>query len=372
MNNEEPESFAEELFGSSIGVRRKEVSPTVFSKLYSNPIIPDSHPLDEEQVTKYISACDPSIQSIVREFFNNTTHVSYDRLKTVLFACFDEFFQFVAKRKISKIYIYIPKIHHNLEKSNFWITQHFTTYCFDKHIDMTNIHFVTSRAKMKLCDNEVCMILDDASYSGSQIYDNLASVYSHEDEDFVFKSKPMSATESRSSRSNRSSSPLRSYIYLMIPYMTKKAIDKVKTQLRSYRTEYQGKLHIRLIIPKNTVVMKTLENLMSLQNIKKMFAFMGLDLTKEYNWNRGSEKSCPLYFDHKLPDSWSSFPDVYNGLVLNENAGYGRKHDYIPVIAHCKGMTKFSYTEPLCPFPPYKNDYKRNRAVYMKSQLSSK
>ena len=152
----------------------------------------------------------------------------------------------------------------------------------------------------------------------------------------------------------------------MIPYMTKQAIDKVKTQLRLFRTENQDKLHIRLIIPKKMVVMKTLENLMPLQDIKKMFAFMDLDLSKVDNWNRGSEKSCPLYFDHKLPDSWSSFPDVYNGLVLNANAGYGRKHDYIPVIAHCKDMTKFSYNEPLCPFPPYKYDYKKNRAMYMK------
>ena len=82
------------------------------------------------------------------------------------------------------------------------------------------------------------------------------------------------------------------------------------------------------------------------------------------------EKSCPIYFDHKLPDTWSSYPYVYNGLALNENARPGRKPEHIPVITNCESMTMFENMEPLCPYPPYKANYKERLAAYMDPERS--
>jgi hypothetical protein len=363
----ESKSFAEEMFGDDIDVRKSELDPRVFKKLYSYPEKPHSYPLNKRQVSRYIKACDPSIQDIVTQFFEVTTHVSYKEFKATLVSCFDEFFEFVRKRKANAIYIYFPQSHHNMDKSNFWVAQHFTMYCFENKIDMTNIHFVESRINVKLDGTNVCMILDDGSYSGSQIEENMSHLYSYDENDIILRSRPMSSTNGKSSSVSKPK-PLRSYVFLMIPYMTQQAIDRVKRSFKAYRDNLDNKLHIRLIMPKNMVIMKTLGQLMKRSDIVRMFSFMTKKTDKDpYPDDKHSviEKSCPIYFDHKLPDTWSSYPQIYNGIVLNENSRPGGKHDVIPVITNCENMKTMNSMKPLCPYPPYKSDYTQKLEDYM-------
>lgn len=88
--------------------------------------------------------------------------------------------------------------------------------------------------------------------------------------------------------------------------------------------------------------------------------FKQLYCSKEHNkWHR--PKQIPIYFDHKLPDFMSSFPDLYgNGNIVDyaRNADIDSKFQIAGLINGCEGYArkrKYDSVKPPCPPPPYKN-----------------
>lgn len=88
--------------------------------------------------------------------------------------------------------------------------------------------------------------------------------------------------------------------------------------------------------------------------------FKQLYCSKEKNtWNR--PKQIPIYFDHKLPDFMSSYPDIYgNGNIVDypNNKDIDNKFRIPGLINGCEAYgrkRKYDSVKPPCPPPPYKN-----------------
>ena len=82
--------------------------------------------------------------------------------------------------------------------------------------------------------------------------------------------------------------------------------------------------------------------------INNMFSYLTPDEKKILEKLNIADKY-PIYFDHKLADSLSTYTSIYLGKIINLPI-------VIPVINNCEHITlnKLSYDNPPCPIPSYK------------------
>jgi hypothetical protein len=320
-----------------MSVKSKLGYSKLLDKLNIKPLIPNkSYPLNKEKVDDYIKSVDVELKEALTMFFNITKHVSYKTFLFVLQNNFRELIYYLKKNNITNIKIFLGNFGYKtiLEKSNFWIAQHLYQYLKSKRL-VIGITIIFDFIEAK--DNDFILILDDCSYSGSQ----LSSFFTNS----IKKLNKINNVK----------------FYILVSFISNKAINAIKHSFNDIK-----KSKNMLLFTKNNVIIKPLSELMP----KKY-----TDLLDKYYYNFFEtyfhdfyvgvyEKEIefidkyPIYFDHKLADIISTYTDIYIGFnVFNIDAD--RNADFL--ISNCSYSDEdegVNYLlEPPCPKPPYKYSF---------------
>lgn len=279
---------------------------------------------NENLKNEWLAKCDNSIKDIAEEFLNITQYISNDIFDDYLLRSLDEMLDYYDTNKITALQFYIPE--NSFNKSNYWVIIKLVEF-----LSKNEKYVITISDDLNNFNPNVPIIIaDDASYSGSQITSYIEDNINVDKYDKLF---------------------------ILIPFISKIAIEKIS----SY---FNDKNNIRFI-EKNRYLLKPLTELMENEKIKRLFSYYGNSNITQY----------PIYFNHKIADSYSSFPIIYSyGVMPNQKnkeiISYCKMH-FIPLknrfdelekiifLNNCdnaiNNSNNYDINNPIYPIPPYKN-----------------
>ena len=314
------------------------------SNIPSNIIKPNSHKIDYGKLKLWLKNCDPEIKKIAGEFFLLTKYISYNKFLKFLLKCVDEMLE-TLKTNVLQFYLASDDEDYKF-KSGFWIIKHIKAY-IETYINP----YIKKKYEFKLINNIKnidfnlpIIIADDASYSGSQISNFIEE----------FGGKTCS-------------------IFILIPFISNTAINTITSSFKE--NEINGELYF---IKKNKYIMQPIYEIMDSNKIIKLFKYYSGTNIREY----------PIYFDHKVADSYSSFPLIYTyGIVANENnkkiindckanriplKSKFNDLDRIVFLKNCSNDAAFDIHKPACPLQPYKESFIHVSNSHLNKSNSSK
>ncbi len=279
---------------------------------------------NENLKNEWLAKCDNSIKDIAEEFLNITQYISNDIFDDYLLRSLEEMLDYYDINKITVLQFYIPE--NSFNKSNYWVIIKLVEF-----LSKNEKYVITISHDLNNFNSNVPIIIaDDASYSGSQITSYIEDNINVDKYDKLF---------------------------ILIPFISKIAIEKIS----SY---FNDKNNIRFI-EKNRYLLKPLTELMENEKIKRLFSYYGNSNITQY----------PIYFNHKIADSYSSFPLIYSyGVMPNQKnkeiISYCKMH-FIPLknrfdelekiifLNNCdnaiNNSNNYDINNPIYPIPPYKN-----------------
>jgi len=232
---------------------------------------PKNHSIIEYKKYNFIENCDINIRDIIKIILNNTIHISFELFMTYLIKNFKQ----IIKLNYEYIYIYITEDF--IEKSNYWIFQ-LLNYYKSKIGFKGNLILITSLNDNRLKDNDIILITDDCIYSGEQIRNIIEYM-----------------------NNNRN---LKLNIYLFISFMTYEGLNKINKEFSNNSYLDNCKLHL---VDNIYYIDKPINYYISIENIKLLEEYYSIDIKNRYL----------IYFDHKMPDYYSTIPLIYSGIVAN-------------------------------------------------------
>jgi len=290
----------------------------IYNKLLERPLIPNkSYPLNLDNIQKYLAEIREDVRPIIKKIFEKTNHVSYKTFKFILNANFKEFIHYCSINNIKNVYLFfrpyddeseIPNI---FKKSNFWIAQHFIQYIKKYKIDLNVLVIYNKEDFYFIKTNEIILVLDDCAYTGQQLSFELQNCVND------IKDKKLN-------------------LYILITFISEQAIKRIKDDIRTHNVIFSK--NINIIYPMSKYLTK--DELKIITKYKIGPKFIGIDVYTNY----------PIYFDHKLADSISTFTSIYSGYIPVKN-------QVIPVITNCEHIIEFKPKDeekPKCPPNPYK------------------
>ena len=290
----------------------------IYNKLLERPLIPNkSYPLNLDNIQKYLAEIREDVRPIIKKIFEKTKHVSYKTFKFILNANFKEFIHYCSINNIKNVYLFfrsyddeseIPDI---FKKSNFWIAQHFIQYIKKYKIDLNVLIIYNKEDSYFIKTNEIILVLDDCAYTGQQLSYELQNCIND------IKDRKLN-------------------LYILITFISEQAIKRIKDDIRTHNVIFSK--NINIIYPMSKYLTK--DELKIITKYKIGPKFDGIDVYTNY----------PIYFDHKLADSLSTFTSIYSGFIPIKN-------QVIPVITNCEHITEFKpkdEVKPKCPPNPYK------------------
>lgn len=319
------------------------VNKDVENKFFSIKwVVPSkTYPLDPRKVNQYINQqCSKEIQKIIRKIINNTTHITFKEFMKQLLLSKDEFEKAI---KDEPYYVSIKTDNDEKawNKSNIWVTK--LIYPFLKH-KPEHIIYDIDKFDGKLPEIMNLVLFDDAVYTGSQMGGIIAE---------LLDQIPSTVKYVK--------------IHIISPFMSCDGIILIESRYTQLYYTYK---------------MNVIETILSNEELNYMGKIV--DFKYFYTFN---DLAIPIYFDHKLPDSLSSFPLLYRGVDTNirwnserwarilklnpEDNPYPENKDKIKdicttderqksiyLISNChnkliKGTDK-EEANP-CPYPPYKD-----------------
>ena len=283
---------------------------------------PNKHPINKKNLLLWLDNCDKSIKSIANEFILKTTYISYALFIKYYKKAINEMLSIL---KTNSLQFFV--ISEDENKSSFWIMQIIRKYVNTKKYNITVVTNISDINK----DIPV-IIPDDASYSGSQIYNLLESFENNKYD-----------------------------IFILIPFISNTAIDIIKSGFNEYNID--GSLYF---LNNAKYIMKPIYELMSEEKIQKLFI---------YYTTSPNVREYPIYFDHKVADNYSSFPLIYTYGIIPNNHNKNiihtckknripiKKHfsefERIPLLKNCNLDIEYNIGTPPCPLQPYKKSFTR-------------
>jgi len=289
-------------------------------------IIPNKHNINNTKLKKWLDKSDSHIKSIAHEFILKTKYISYSIFKKYLKNTFSELLKSLNTTKLQFLIISDNSSVSYKNKSGYWVLNNIIPY-----IDKNIYHYYIINDIKDINYNYPIIIPDDATYSGSQISSFIEQ----------FRKKKCD-------------------IYILIPFISNTAIDRITTTFNE--SEIDGTLYFPI---KNKFIMKPIYELMSNDKIIKLFSY--------YTKDGRNVRDYPIYFDHKVADSYSSFPLIYTfGVIPNEHnkqiiqmcknkrlpiKDYYKDLQRVPILNNCSYNIPYDISTPPCPLQPYKNNF---------------
>lgn len=283
---------------------------------------PKTHNIIEYKKQQFIYNCDKEVREIIEKVLNNTIHISFETFMTYLIQNFKKIIKF--NRKCS-LYIYITEDF--IEKSNYWIYQ-LLNYYKSSFGFKGDLIIISSLNDLRLNNNDIILIPDDCIYSGEQLRLIVEEM-----------------TNNRNLKLN---------IHLFISFMTNKGLDKIKNEFSNNSNLDNCKLYLPYYIYN---IDKSINNSLSDKEIKILENYYSIDMNNRYL----------IYFDHKMPDYYSTVPLIYSGIVANsknkellfqirknKKIDLKKDLDYIQFINKTDEIRNINILEPEIIKPPYK------------------
>lgn len=283
---------------------------------------PKTHNIIEYKKQQFIYNCDKEVREIIEKVLNNTIHISFETFMTYLIQNFKKIIKF--NRKCS-LYIYITEDF--IEKSNYWIYQ-LLNYYKSSFGFKGDLIIISSLNDLRLNNNDIILIPDDCIYSGEQLRLIVEEM-----------------TNNRNLKLN---------IHLFISFMTNKGLDKIKNEFSNNSNLDNCKLYLPYYIYN---IDKSINNSLSDKEIKILENYYSIDMNNRYL----------IYFDHKMPDYYSTVPLIYSGIVANsknkellfqirknKKIDLKKDLDYIQFINKTDEIRNINVLEPEIIKPPYK------------------
>jgi len=297
-----------------------------------------SYNINKIRANEFINKCDISVRPIVKKIIDNTTHISFETFYLYLLknirALLNEYLN------LKKIFFKFKNQNSYSKKSNFWISslvKDIIIYeCEKRKRKEIEIIYISSFFDdERIEENDVILLIDDCIYSGMQIKENFLDLGNKKFSDL----KDLIINKSLN-------------IYIFVSFIHKNKIEEFK------------KLNLNLKFCKYIHNFKKTNEILTNNEIKSLEIF----------YHSFNDKYL-IYFDHKLADEVSTIPLFYSGLVLNKKnkeiinsiikeillSIYDKKMDlldFYPFIENCEKIRNVDIFEPLCPYPPYKNENK--------------
>jgi hypothetical protein len=283
---------------------------------------PKPHNIIEYKKLQFIYNCDKEVREIIEKVLNNTVHISFETFMTYLI---QNFKKIIKSNPKCTLYIYITEDF--IEKSNYWIYQLLNYY-------KSSIGFkgefiiISSLNDLILKNNDNILIPDDCIYSGEQLR--------------------LIVEEMNNNRN------LKLNIHLFISFMTNKGLDKVKKEFSNNSYLDNCKLCLPYYIYN---IDKSINNYLSKNEIEILEKYYSIDMNNRYL----------IYFDHKMPDYYSTVPLIYSGIVANsknkellfqirkKKKDLKNELEFIQFINKTDEIRNINVLEPEIIKPPYKN-----------------
>lgn len=282
-------------------------------------MIPKFHRFIEYKVENFINNADYCIKPAIKKILDNTIYISFELFMTYLIKNFKNFIN------NDELFIYIPNEFMN--KSNYWIYQ-LMNYYKDKINFKGKLIIINDFNNEKLKDNSKILIPDDCIYSGEQLRLII---------EYLNNPKKLNLD-----------------IYLFISFMTYEGLNKITNEFNMNSKLTNCNLHLMKNI---YYISSNINNYLKYNEIKLLENYYSITIKNQYL----------IYFDHKMPDDYSSLPLIYSGIVANFNNKvllnlYKKERkkeiinqiNYIQFINKTENIRNISKLEPDIIKPPYK------------------
>ncbi len=339
----------------------------------------DSYNFSKVNIEKFVNKCENvahavvDIKPMIRKILENTDYISYNIFITKLNEIIEEYIEYHRKTynetgNNRPIFIlnYLEsdsESQYYKNKSNVWIYNYVLNYLNDKYSREFEIKSINGLFHLRFDviinefgktfnENDTIIVVDDCIYTGNQMGRQLRSLKNEIKKYFKF--------------------------YLLIPYGSEYAKKHIEFDFNfNFNQEYEiskrrkldhEEKHVqRLYFSPNMQIIKTISDILDDDRI---------ELSEYYPSNMlDVDRSCLIYFDHKLPDIYSVPSIIYSGVVANPknaeilsslrsvieiNKEYIQKLDIVPIINNCDNyniQNGIGLMSPKCPYPPYKEGF---------------
>jgi len=294
---------------------------------------PLNHSLNKKQIKKFIEASDPEVRTICKKIFDNTQHISFEFFLTRLNICINELLKIINLNRPIFVFIDSDTYAKGFKyKSNFWLFTYLKQYIKSKLNKTKEFIIINNLENYFLTNNDTVILIDDCMYSGLQMSNSIRHL--------INKKK------------------LKLSLYLLVPFISDKSIQKVNDAFNKKHNLYTL---CKIIYPINYIKPRSIDNVLNKDELKF--------LNNYYKRIDEIYDSYLIYFDHKLADTISTITPFYLGIVPNQKnlivlKTMNQKHNYsyllqiIPVINKCnKYVNHIDIYSPKCPYPPYKKGF---------------
>lgn len=282
---------------------------------------PKCHNIIEYKKQEFINKCDDKTRKIIEKVLNNTIHISFEIFMSYLI---NNFKKIIQNNIDGIIYIYITEDF--IEKSNYWIYQ-LLNYYKSKIGFLGDLIIISTLNNPKLKNNDNILIIDDCIYSGEQMRLIIEEM-----------------TNKRNLNLN---------IYIFISFICITGLNRIKEEFINNSELNNCKLLFSEYI---YYIDKSINHYLSIDEIKILEDYYSIDMDERYL----------IYFDHKMPDYYSTVPLIYSGIVANKKnkellfeirknkKDLKDKLEYIQFINKTDKIRNLNIFEPKIIKPPYK------------------
>lgn len=323
--------------------------------------------LDFENINKYLnSLCNEEIKEMMTHFFlENTKYISFKEFKDALFNSFNKFIELIENKD------YYLILHSSARKSNYWCALLLFIY-LDENKNIKRPIRILNNLKIDKNDinDKMLLFLDDASYSGTQLFDDI----NKQIEDFKYYNINLVKEKNggggvriikisdkerllREEINNIAKNVLIPKILICTTYISDIALNKLKSIINENNIIYYDKM-VPLSDIDNEIYNKYFNKLLKNEKLFREKERQNPDM--EYKVGL-KDVRYPIYFDHKIADFFSSYPEIYQlGLMpicddpkietegIPENTYITEsEYKYIPLFKSCegKGYTLFNFDD---------------------------
>lgn len=209
----------------------------------------------------------------MKKLLDNIIHISYDTFIQQIKNNLDEVIPL--KLEDRPIFVYIDD--NDINKSTFWVYMHIEQFLNEKKIKTKIIYNLK-----EVLDDDIVLLVDDCIYSGNQMTLKINNLLTDK-ESKLFK------------------------LFLFVPYMSLEGKLQILLKFK-FNMNYNFKF--KFFITKYIEILP-LKNYLTFEEAKNIFKYYNIS----YNDVLGKYL---IYFDHKVADDISTFPQIFNGLVPNQ------------------------------------------------------
>ena len=294
--------------------------------------------INENKINEYIELYKPENRNFIKRVLNAIVHIPFDKFQKDLMEQVNYF-----NSNQDKKYIFILGINNdvgssnidfNLFKSNLWVFFLIYNNLKNKPYDI----LLNLKIAIQIYGNDYeYLIVDDCSYSGTQLVDEV--LYKSASETLYKFPESFISIGAISKTLIKPIKQKKIKISIIIPYLSKISYDKINS-LINLLTCFKIKLY-------NKYIINSFYNVLDKNTLDKLYIFYS-----NFYANYNTDNLIPIFFDHKIADNYSTVELILvKGQVLDDPS---KRLIFIDACdVHDTKQNNYLLKILECPKPPY-------------------